>query len=465
MNDEFVYYDNLNASQPHHHYHDHHQRQHQHANIQINYNNAIYNNNNNKQSETTHSHNNNNNNGIIQNNSSYQSVDNGWHRDIEPNLKVVAGEIYKRVDCMAAVGVDSGASSSSSLHNLSASRDTITNSMSNNQQSTASNNATSNSSSSGSICGDGGGQAVCAASNDYILKAINKRKLHLSCPLCSSIVLNMSDHLLKKHSLRDRGERKNVMDQVRKTTCSSSSSSPPSISTSTSTSSSSSSSQLLSCLNGHHHRHHHEHCRQLNAHAVVSHPAAPSSSSQGAVARELRNRRLIKCPMCTSEHKYFVNITDHLIKIHGLIECERRKPVLKLIREQSLIYTFRSTASSPSSADVTMSLTSSQVGKHHHHHHHSMHVDACGGGIRRRQHQQQHQQQLATASNSTRKYVNKRGGVVEMEDDAWMAIVGDQDDQAMQHGLQQESFEITSIKITSVILIRQKYLKIETTFE
>ena len=94
-----------------------------------------------------------------------------------------------------------------------------------------------------------------------------------------------------------------------------------------------------------------------------------------------------------------------------------------------------------------------------------MHVDACGGGIRRRQHQQQHQQQLATASNSTRKYVNKRGGVVEMEDDAWMAIVGDQDDQAMQHGLQQESFEITSIQITIVILIRQKYLKIETTFE
>jgi hypothetical protein len=54
------------------------------------------------------------------------------------------------------------------------------------------------------------------SSYNTILKAINKRKLKLSCPLCSSIVLNMSDHLVKKHMIKDRFERKSLMDIVRK---------------------------------------------------------------------------------------------------------------------------------------------------------------------------------------------------------------------------------------------------------
>ena len=52
--------------------------------------------------------------------------------------------------------------------------------------------------------------------NHSILKAINKRKLQLACPICSSSVVNMSDHLVKKHSIKDRNERKYLMDLVRK---------------------------------------------------------------------------------------------------------------------------------------------------------------------------------------------------------------------------------------------------------
>lgn len=53
--------------------------------------------------------------------------------------------------------------------------------------------------------------------NNLILKAINKRKLQLACPICSSCVVNMSDHLVKKHSIKDRNERKYLMDLVRRT--------------------------------------------------------------------------------------------------------------------------------------------------------------------------------------------------------------------------------------------------------
>jgi len=53
--------------------------------------------------------------------------------------------------------------------------------------------------------------------NHLILKAINRRKLQLACPICSSCVVNMSDHLVKKHSIKDRNERKYLMDLVRRT--------------------------------------------------------------------------------------------------------------------------------------------------------------------------------------------------------------------------------------------------------
>ena len=47
--------------------------------------------------------------------------------------------------------------------------------------------------------------------------------------------------------------------------------------------------------------------------------------------------KFIKCPICLDENKYFVNISDHLIKIHHLITSEMRKPILKQIKENSTL--------------------------------------------------------------------------------------------------------------------------------
>ena len=49
---------------------------------------------------------------------------------------------------------------------------------------------------------------------------------------------------------------------------------------------------------------------------------------------------MIKCPICTDENKYFVNISDHFIKIHHLNTSEMRKPFLKKIKEDSRFSAF-----------------------------------------------------------------------------------------------------------------------------
>jgi hypothetical protein len=51
----------------------------------------------------------------------------------------------------------------------------------------------------------------------YLLKQMNKRKLHLPCPLCDSLVVNMSDHLAKTHMIVDFKQRKVLLNQVRNT--------------------------------------------------------------------------------------------------------------------------------------------------------------------------------------------------------------------------------------------------------
>jgi hypothetical protein len=50
---------------------------------------------------------------------------------------------------------------------------------------------------------------------NYLLKQMNKRKLHLPCPLCNSLVVNMSDHLAKTHLILDIKERKLLLNTVR----------------------------------------------------------------------------------------------------------------------------------------------------------------------------------------------------------------------------------------------------------
>lgn len=50
---------------------------------------------------------------------------------------------------------------------------------------------------------------------NYLLKQMNKRKLHLPCPLCKSLVVNMSDHLAKTHMIVDFKQRKQLLNVVR----------------------------------------------------------------------------------------------------------------------------------------------------------------------------------------------------------------------------------------------------------
>jgi hypothetical protein len=139
-------------------------------------------------------------------------------------------------------------------------------------------------------------------SNEIILKAINKRKLQISCPLCSSKVLNMSDHLLKKHLIKDRKQRKSIMDSIRKTFLDMSVKSLSSSENNSSTNGDSNAAESST-----------NHLQQKNSH----------SSS----------RKLIKCPIC-EDNKHFVNISDHLIKIHHLIDSEKRRHILKQIKQR-----------------------------------------------------------------------------------------------------------------------------------
>jgi hypothetical protein len=149
-----------------------------------------------------------------------------------------------------------------------------------------------------------------------ILKAINKRKLHISCPLCISKVVNMSDHLVKKHNIKDRYQRKHLMDSVRRNYLANT----PVVEASSSSSSTASS--ITSSLN------------EFNQNKRIS----PSNSTNSFIRQNstpIKTRKLIKCPICSDDNKYFVNISDHLIKIHHLNTSEQRKPILKTIKSWS----------------------------------------------------------------------------------------------------------------------------------
>ena len=140
-----------------------------------------------------------------------------------------------------------------------------------------------------------------------ILKAINKRKLHISCPLCVSKVVNMSDHLVKKHSIKDRYQRKHLMDSVRRNYLANTNN------------------NNSTCLNDFNNQNN----NKRNSQSLNS---MQNLLRQSSTSTPNKTRKLIKCPICTDDNKFFVNISDHLIKIHHLNTSEMRKPVLKSIK-------------------------------------------------------------------------------------------------------------------------------------
>lgn len=76
--------------------------------------------------------------------------------------------------------------------------------------------------------------------------------------------------------------------------------------------------------------------------SMSSTPNLPNTSSNSLNTNNINNnnnnnRKFIKCPICLDENKYFVNISDHLIKIHHLVTSEMRKPILKQIKENSTL--------------------------------------------------------------------------------------------------------------------------------
>ena len=149
-----------------------------------------------------------------------------------------------------------------------------------------------------------------------ILKAIHERKLKLTCTICASRVVNMSDHLLKKHNMRDRSARKSFTDQVKVLYLSSQEHSSIEAPPQTNCSDQESPDSEVKHFNE----------QQRLADKPTSATSEQHSSSSG-------HRKMIKCPEC--KDKYFVNISDHLIKIHQLNTRALRKPVLKQIKEIS----------------------------------------------------------------------------------------------------------------------------------
>lgn len=127
-----------------------------------------------------------------------------------------------------------------------------------------------------------------------ILKAINNRKIHIPCPICNSKVVNMSDHLVKKHNIKDRNQRKSLLDSVRR--------------------------NYLSYIES----------SKVNSTSQQLQVIQNSSIFDREPLR--KSKKQVKCPLCPDENKSFVNISDHLIKIHHLSTSEERKPVLKSIK-------------------------------------------------------------------------------------------------------------------------------------
>ena len=72
-----------------------------------------------------------------------------------------------------------------------------------------------------------------------------------------------------------------------------------------------------------------------------------------------QQRKMIKCPICTDENKYFVNISDHFIKIHHLNTSEMRKPYLKKIKDESKLSFFNFDSSQTNSYSCSFANASS----------------------------------------------------------------------------------------------------------
>lgn len=51
--------------------------------------------------------------------------------------------------------------------------------------------------------------------HDYLMKLMRGRKLHIPCPKCKTVVLNLSDHLTKSHSIKSVEERRNLMESLK----------------------------------------------------------------------------------------------------------------------------------------------------------------------------------------------------------------------------------------------------------
>jgi hypothetical protein len=170
-----------------------------------------------------------------------------------------------------------------------------------------------------SLSGDIKSDLLNNNNNNLILKAINKRKLQLSCPLCSSRVLNMSDHLLKKHAIKERNLRKSLMDKVKHTYLTKGLDNQQISSANLNT--------VFSAMS----KESKQNEKTTNNNSIKLKPKLKINPDQP--------RKLIKCPKCDVENKYFVNISDHLIKIHHLVTRDMRKPILRKIKQHPLLYT------------------------------------------------------------------------------------------------------------------------------
>jgi hypothetical protein len=150
----------------------------------------------------------------------------------------------------------------------------------------------------------------------------------------------MSDHLLKKHSIRDRNMRKNLMDQVKDIYLSKQEHSTieftKKLTNELDLNEPTPSASSLTKISGK------SDVKKKNFSEQKQHEAANSNSLSQQQQQILLNqqRKMIKCPICTDENKYFVNISDHFIKIHHLNTSEMRKPFLKKIKEDSRFSTF-----------------------------------------------------------------------------------------------------------------------------
>jgi len=145
----------------------------------------------------------------------------------------------------------------------------------------------------------------------------------------------MSDHLLKKHSIRDRNMRKNLMDQVKDIYLSKQEHSTAEFSKKLSN-------ELeFNGLNTTHSSLVKINEKSFSKTKLFNEPKqSEASNSNASTSQHQQNllnqqRKMIKCPICTDENKYFVNISDHFIKIHHLITSEMRKPFLKKIKDES----------------------------------------------------------------------------------------------------------------------------------